>query len=129
VWIDIATDDPVWGEWSSSKVFDLLNRFRVVINPVIYAEVSVSFASIDLVDARLPRSSIVREAIPFEAAFLAGKVFAAYRRRGGDRSSLLPDFLIGAHAAIRGYRILTRDDRRYRSFFPSVRLITPHKAN
>jgi len=127
--IDIATADPVWGPWSLEKLEEFSDLGPLIINPVIYGEVSVSFNSIEELEERLPLSAVQREAIPFEAAFLAGKVFAAYRRRGGDRASLLPDFLIGAHAAIKGYAILTRDDRRYRAHFPRIRLITPRLKN
>ncbi|MDX2223087.1 MAG: type II toxin-antitoxin system VapC family toxin [Rhodospirillaceae bacterium] len=129
VLIDIATLDPVWASWSAEQVETIARHHRLVINPVIYAEATVSFGSIDEADSRLPLDMVGREPIPFEAAFLAGKAFAAYRRRGGERTSLLPDFLIGAHAAVRGHRILTRDDRRYRAFFPSVRLIVPRRRS
>lgn len=98
---------------------------KLIINPVIYGEVSIRFEAIEDLDAALPASMFNREAIPFEAAFLAGKAFAAYRRRAGVKISPLPDFLIGAHAAIRGYRLLTRDTARYRTYFPRLQLITP----
>jgi predicted nucleic acid-binding protein len=125
VLIDVATLDPSWSDWSFARLDEASDTGPLVINPIIYGEVSVSFSSIAEVDARLPPNIFRREDIPFEAAFLAGKAFATYRKRGGDRTSLLPDFLIGAHAAVRGYSVLTRDSRRYATYFPRVRLITP----
>ena len=101
------------------------DRFRLVINAIIYAEVSVRYSRIEELDAALPKSMIEREAIPYEAAFLAGKSFLAYRRREGTKRSPLPDFFIGAHAAVAGYRLLTRDAVRYRTYFPKLPLITP----
>jgi predicted nucleic acid-binding protein len=96
-----------------------------VIDPIIYAEVSIAFDTIEELDVALPASLVEREPLPYEAGFLAGKAFVSYRRRGGARSSPLPDFYIGAHAAIRGYRLLTRDARRYRTYFPTLELIVP----
>ncbi len=101
------------------------DRYRLVINPVIYAEVSIRFSRIEDLDIALPRSMFDREAIPYEAAFLAGKSFLAYRARGGEKRSPAPDFFIGAHAAVAGYQLLTRDVRRYRTYFPKLRLIGP----
>ena len=100
-------------------------RYRLVINPVIYAEVSIRYSRIEALDAALPKASFDREAIPYEAAFLAGKAFLAYRRRGGTKRSPLPDFFIGAHAAVAGYLLMTRDAARYRTSFPSLSLIAP----
>jgi predicted nucleic acid-binding protein len=97
----------------------------LIINPVIYAEVSVGFDRIEDVDDALPASYYRRLPLPFEAAFLAGQCFVKYRRRGGDRRSPLPDFYIGAHAAIAGFTLLTRDARRYKTYFPSLRIIAP----
>lgn len=96
-----------------------------MVNPIVYAEVSVRFATIEDLEAALPRSVFRREPLPYEAAFLAGKAFLRYRRSGGTRSAPLPDFLIGAHAAIAGHRLLTRDPRRVRRHFPSVELLLP----
>jgi predicted nucleic acid-binding protein len=101
------------------------NRSRLVLNAVIYAEVSVGFQHIKDLEEALPPSLIAREAIPYEAAFVAGKAFLAYRRRGGAKGSPLPDFLIGAHAAVREYFVLTRDPRRFQTYFPTVDLILP----
>jgi len=96
-----------------------------VINPLIYAEVSVRYSRIQDLEAVLPKEYFAREPIPYEAAFLAAKVFSLYRRRGDARTSPLPDFFIGAHAAIAGYRLLTRDPIRFRSYFPTLTLIAP----
>jgi predicted nucleic acid-binding protein len=95
------------------------------MNPVIYGEVSVHFDTIEELDDTLANTPFDREPLPYEAAFLAGKAFLAYRRRGGKRQSLFPDFLIGAHAAITGYRLLTRDISRYRTYYPGLQLIAP----
>jgi predicted nucleic acid-binding protein len=97
----------------------------LVINPLIYAEVSVAFRRIEELEAALPAGRFLREALPYEAAFLAGKAFLQYRRRAGARRAPLPDFYIGAHAAVAGFRLLTRDAARYRTYFPRVSLIAP----
>jgi len=99
----------------------------LVINPIIYAEVSVGFKRIEELDEVLPADSFRRDPLPWEAAFLAGKCFLAYRRKGGSRRSPLPDFYIGAHAAVIGLPLLTRDPRRYRTYFPHVRLLAPRE--
>ncbi|WP_160122289.1 type II toxin-antitoxin system VapC family toxin [Rhodovarius lipocyclicus] len=125
VLLDVMTEDPAWFAWSSGALAEAADGARLVINPVIYAEVSVRYSRIEELDAALPRSLFDREALPYEAAFLAGKCFLAYRRRGGEKRSPLPDFLIGAHAAVAGYTLLTRDAARYRSYFPKLALITP----
>src|SRR3989442_8119950 len=123
VLLDVLTDDPEWGAASSAALAEATEVSRLVINPVIYAEVSVRFLRIEDVEEALPSDKFVREQIPYEAAFLAGKAFLLYRQRGGPRASLLPDFLIGAHAAIAGYSLLTRDPVRFRSYFPKLVLI------
>ncbi|MGD0640639.1 MAG: type II toxin-antitoxin system VapC family toxin [Roseiarcus sp.] len=125
VLLDLMTEDAQWFAWSAAAVASAADRFRLVINPVVYAEVSVRFSRIEELDAALPKEMFEREPIPYEAAFLAGKSYLAYRRRGGTKRSPLPDFLIGAHAAIAGYRLMTRDARRYRSYLPSLPLIAP----
>jgi predicted nucleic acid-binding protein len=96
-----------------------------VINPIVYAEVSVGFDRIEDLEDAVPAGDFQRETLPYEAGFLAGKAFLAYRKRGGQKRSPLPDFYIGAHAAVRGYRLLTRDAARYRPYFPTVTLIAP----
>ncbi|MRX52039.1 PIN domain-containing protein [Paracoccus sp. S-4012] len=123
--IDIATDDPAWAPWSADALARAGQDARLIINPLIYADVSVSHSRIETLDALLPEEVFLREPLPWAAAFLAGKAFLDYRRRGGGRGSPLPDFYIGAHAAIRGYRLLSRDRGRYATYFPKVALICP----
>ena len=125
VLLDVLTDDPEWGIWSSEALSELSEVARLAINPIIFAEVSVRMPRIEDANAALPRDRFIREQIPYEAAFLAGKAYLLYRQRKGPRQSLLPDFLIGAHAAIAGYRLLTRDAGRFRSYFPQLDVIAP----
>ncbi|MBX7061963.1 MAG: type II toxin-antitoxin system VapC family toxin [Pyrinomonadaceae bacterium] len=125
VLLDLFTVDPFWFEWSSKAVATLANSTEIAINPLIYAEVSVHFDSVEELDEAFPEQMFRREPLPFEAGFLAGKAFAAYRRRGGAKTSPLSDFYIGAHAAISGLSILTRDPRRFRRYFPTVEVIAP----
>ena len=125
VLLDVITADPLWSAWSVNALRETAETKRLVINPIIYAEVSIRYSRIEDVDAVLPRSHFDREPVPFEAAFLAGKSYVAYRRRGGVKTSPLPDFFIGAHAAVSGYHLLTRDASRYRSYFPKLPLIAP----
>ena len=125
VLLDLMTEDPRWFAWSAAAMASAADSSRLVINAIIYAEVSVRYSRIEDLEAALPKAMIEREALPYEAAFLAGKAFLAYRRRGGAKRSPLPDFLIGAHAAVAGYRLLTRDAARYRSHFPGLPLISP----
>jgi predicted nucleic acid-binding protein len=125
VLLDVMTEDARWLAWSAEAIEHAAERHRLVINPVIYAEVSIRYTQIEELDIALPKSMFDREAIPYEAAFLAGKSFLAYRRRGGTKQSPLPDFFIGAHAAIAGYRLMTRDAARYRTYFPKLSLISP----
>jgi len=126
VLLDLMTEDARWLAWSAEAVEKAADRFRLVINPIIYAEVSIRYSRIEDLEAALPKAMLDREAIPYEAAFLAGKCFLAYRQRGGRKRSPLPDFFIGAHAAVAGYRLLTRDAARYRSYFPRLSLIAPN---
>ncbi len=125
VLLDVIAGDAVWREWSGAALARIARRHRMVINPIVYAEVSVRFRNIEDVDLTLPKKMFDHEAIPFEAAFLAGKVHAAYRARGGSRHATLPDFFIGAHATVAGYDLLTRDVARYRGYFPRLHLIAP----
>jgi predicted nucleic acid-binding protein len=125
VLLDVLTEDPHWFGWSSGALAQAADAFRLVINPIIYAEVSVRFSRIEELQAALPEAMFGREPIPYAAAFLAGKAFLAYRRRRGARRTPLPDFFIGAHAAVMDYRLLTRDRARYRSYFPKLVLISP----
>jgi predicted nucleic acid-binding protein len=125
VLLDLMTEDPQWLPWSEAALAAAAEHHRLVINPIIYAEISIRYSRIEDLDAALPNDMFDREAIPFEAAFLAGKAFLAYRQKGGTKHSPLPDFIIGAHAAIAGYKLLTRDAARYRFYFPKLELITP----
>lgn len=125
VLLDVITDDPVWAEWSAEALAAALNRESVVITPIVYAEVSIAFDRIEDLDDALPADQFERENLLWQAGFVAGKAFLAYRRRGGRRLTPLPDFYIGAHAAVAGHRLLTRDRRRYATYFPTVELITP----
>lgn len=125
VLLDVLTEDPVWFAWSSEALAELAERSILVLNPIIYAEVSVRFDRIEDLDEALPGDRFAREPLPWEAAFLAGKCYQAYRRRGGERRSPMPDFYIGAHAAVRGMTLLTRDGARYRTYFPRLELVTP----
>jgi predicted nucleic acid-binding protein len=123
--LDIATDDPQWSAWSSEVLQHVANESAMVINPLIYAEVSIGFETIEALEEALPYDVFRREPLPYAAAFLAGKCFLDYRRRGGNKRSPLPDFYIGAHAAVMKYRLLTRDPARYRTYYPKVQLIAP----
>jgi predicted nucleic acid-binding protein len=123
--LDIAYEDPQWRGWSEAAIEQAAEDALLIINPIIYAEVSIGYAQVEHVEAVMPADRFRREALPYEAAFLAGKAFADYRRRGGSRTSPLPDFYIGAHAAVRRYRLLTRDAARYRTYFPAVELVAP----
>jgi hypothetical protein len=125
VLLDVLTEDPTWLAWSAEALARCANEGPVHINAIVYAEVSIGFARIEEVEAALPPDQVGRLPLPLEAAFLAGKAFLAYRRRGGVKTSTLPDFLIGAHAAVAGLRLLTRDARRYRTYFPSLTLVAP----
>jgi hypothetical protein len=125
VLLDVATDDPAWSEWSSSALESAAEDSYLVVNPLVYAEVSIAFSRIEELEAALPHDLYRRETLPWEAAFLAGKAFLRYRKRGGARLSPLPDFYIGAHAAVCQYRLLTRDVARYRTYFPTVEIISP----
>lgn len=123
--LDVVTDDQEWGNWSADQLSDAAHHGALIINPVIYAEVSAGFERIEDLDDALPASYYRRLPLPFEAAFLAGQCFVKYRKRGGSRRSPLPDFYIGAHAAIAGFTLLTRDASRYRTYFPTLRIIAP----
>ena len=125
VLLDLVTEGSRWLHWSTEAVAQAGDTAALAINPIIFAEVSVNYSNIEDADAAFPESIFVREALPYGAAFLAGKVYLQYLRRGGTKSAPLPDFFIGAHAAVAGYSLLTRDPTRYRSYFPTVRLIAP----
>lgn len=123
--LDVATNDPTWGAWSSDALARAADGSVLVVNPIVFAEVSVGFDRVEDLEDALPPELYRRDPLPYEAAFLAGKTFLAYRRRGGRRVTPQPDFYIGAHAAVAGHRLLTRDARRYRTYFPRLVLIAP----
>lgn len=125
VLLDVLEEDPVWYEWSARHLQQAADRSALVINPVVYAEVSIGFGRIEELETALPPELFERRPIPWEAAFLAGKCFVRYRQQGGARRSPLPDFFIGAHAAVEELTLLTRDAARYRTYFPSLHLIAP----
>ena len=129
VLLDVVQDDPVWADWSQRQLDAASLRGSICINPVIYAELSIAFARIEELEAVVADGGIELEEIPREALFLAGKVFLRYRQRSraAVKRSVLPDFFIGAHAAVCGVPILTRDVGRYRSYFPTVELISPRR--
>ena len=127
--IDIASGDPAWRDWSRAALRKAADTDEIAINPIIYAEIASGFATIGALDAALGSEVFRRLALPYEAGFIAGRAFVEYRRRGGARTSPLPDFYIGAHAAIAGLRLLTRDPRRYAGYFPGVQLISPVVAD
>jgi Predicted nucleic acid-binding protein, contains PIN domain len=125
VLIDVIHADPVWAEWSAAQLERLSDLHELVINPIIYAEVSAYYQSRREADMALSESDYRRLPLPYEAAFEAGQAFREYRRRGGARSMPLPDFFIGAHAKVSSLTLLTRDTRRYRTYFPDIKLIAP----
>jgi predicted nucleic acid-binding protein len=127
VLLDVSTNNPVWGDWSARALAEVAEHATLIINPVIYAEVSIGYTAIEALDAALPATLYRREPLPWEASFLAGKSFLLYRRRGGLRTSPLPDFYIGAHAAIGRLALLTRDAAHYRSYLPKVWLLVPQR--
>lgn len=125
VLFDFLSEDAEWFDWSATMLRTVASRGEVVINPFVYAELSVRYDRIEDVELALPAEFFVRAPLPWEAAFLAAKCFDRYRSRGGLKHSPLPDFFIGAHAAVSGMSLLTRDPRRYRAYFPTVTLIEP----
>jgi len=129
VLLDVLSEDPVWFDWSSEMLASSAESATLVVNPIVYAEVSVGFNRVEELEEALPADRFTREALPWDAAFLAGKCFASYRRRGGERRSPLPDFYIGAHAAVRRMTLLTRDAARYRTYFPTLTVIAPGRVD
>lgn len=125
VLLDIFTKDPNWFQWSSEKLMECFDKYTLAINPIIYAEVSIGFKSIEELEEALPFNSF--ECLPLnkEIAFLAGKCFLKYKKRGGQKGATLPDFFIGAHASILNIPLLTRDQNRYQDYFPKLKLISP----
>lgn len=125
VLIDVAVDDPKWGDWSADQLARARETEPLALNAIVYAELSVYFDSAEQLESVLAPFRFERLHLPWEAAFVAAKAFKRYRARGGSKVAPLPDFFIGAHAAVAGLSLLTRDPRRYREYFPSVRLISP----
>ncbi|UJW77360.1 type II toxin-antitoxin system VapC family toxin [Rhizobium sp. SL42] len=125
VLLDLVTDDPVWAPWSVDRLEAAALEGPLLINDVVYAELAVRYAKIERLDEFVEAAGLIHAPITKAALFLAGKVFTAYRKAGGSRTGVLPDFFIGAHAAVGGFPVLTRDSGRYRSYFPKLTLITP----
>ncbi len=123
--LDVVNEDPKWLIWSRAQLERLAESQTLIINPIIYSEISIGFDRIEDLDRALPEEFFRREPLPWEAGFLAGKCFLKYRKSGGARRSPLPDFYIGAHAAVSGLTLLTRDTRRYKTYFPKLVLIAP----
>jgi predicted nucleic acid-binding protein len=126
--LDVFQDDPEWADWSDDALHSCSGSHDLCINPIVYSEVSVGFDRIEDLEAAVEAAGFLWLEVPREALFLAGKAFLSYRRRQGTRVYPLPDFYIGAHAAVSGLDLLTRDAARYRTYFPSVRLITPTES-
>lgn len=125
VLLDVATEDPAWFDWSVAQLGRAANRDGLAINPIVYAELSVHHESLEALEMALSGHPFARLALPWDAAFVAGYAYRRYRRQGGAKRSPLPDFHIGAHAAVAGLTLLTRDAKRYRDYFPELTLITP----
>jgi hypothetical protein len=123
--LDVVEDDPGWANWSQTRLDAAALQYTLLINFVIYAELSIAYLRIEELEAMLSIGGFRMEPIPREALFLAGKVFRQYRNRGGTKTGVLPDFFVGAHAAVAGIPLLTRDPRRYRSYFPGLDIIHP----
>ncbi|WP_413988090.1 type II toxin-antitoxin system VapC family toxin [Labrys okinawensis] len=123
--IDLVTNDSAWSSWSLARLEEAALAGSILINDVIYSEISMGFQRIEDLDLMLAETMVGLVPMPRAALFLAGKAFRQYRANGGTRTGVLPDFFIGAHAAVQGWPILTRDVRRYRTYFPTVRLIAP----
>lgn len=125
VLVDVLENDPDWADWSISQLQAQSKVHRLVINPIIYSELSLTFSTAEALDRTLDGMSLAMLDIPRPALFLAGKAFVQYRRSGGRKNNVLADFFIGAHAAVTGLPVLTRDTRRYINYFPSVQLVAP----
>jgi predicted nucleic acid-binding protein len=125
VLVDVLQDDPQWAEWSIGQLRAQSKIHELAVNPVIYAEISLSFSTLEALDRTVATLGLAMCELPRPALFLAGKAFAQYRKRGGGRAQVLPDFFIGAHAAVEGWPLLTRDASRFRTYFPSLQVIAP----
>lgn len=129
VLVDVFQDDPDWADWSIGQLRAQARIHQLAINGIVYAELSASFERYEELDDAVSRLGLLLLDIPRPALFLAGKAFVRYRKAGGGKSGVLPDFLVGAHAAVEQMPLLTRDARRYRSYFPSVRVLAPRNAH
>ncbi len=129
VLVDVLEDDPEWADWSISQLRALSQIHRLVINPVIYSELSLTFSTVDALDRAIDDLGLTMIEIPRPALFLAGKAFVRYRRQGGRKNNVLADFFIGAHAAVAGYTVLTRDTRRYSTYFSGLILVSPESGS
>jgi predicted nucleic acid-binding protein len=125
VLLDVITADPKWGRWSLAALDEWARRGAILINPVIYAEIAPAYDTMEGLDAAIEAVGLELREIPRAALFLASRAFVRYRRRGGARRGVLPDFFVGAHAAVLDIPLLTRDTHRYRAYFPTLRLVTP----
>ena len=128
VLIDVLTKDPQWFAWSSRMLAEAVDLGALVVSQIAYAEIGASYSDQGILDAILSEEAFRREDLPWDAAFLAGQAYVAYRRRGGAKTSPLPDFFIGAHAAACGYRLLTRDRGHYAAYFPTLDIISPERS-
>jgi predicted nucleic acid-binding protein len=125
VLVDVLQNDPQWAEWSIGQLRARAQLHELVINPVVYAELSLSFSTFEALDRVVATMELAMREVPRPALFLAGKAYLQYRRRGGGKARLLSDFFIGAHAAVEGWPLLTRDANRFRTYFPSLEVIAP----
>ena len=125
VLVDVLENDPEWADWSIGQLRAQSKIHQLAINPIIYAELSLTFSKVETLDKTIEAMELIVKELPRPALFLAGKAFVLYRRRGGAKANVLADFFIGAHAAVLGCSLLTRDAQRYRHYFPGVELITP----
>lgn len=127
VLVDVLQDDPKWGDWSLRQLTWQAQVHRLAVNPVIYAELSMAFTTAEALDRVMDRMQLDFIEVPRAALFLAGKAYLQYRRRGGRKANVLADFFIGAHAAVSGAELLTRDGRKYSEYFPTIKLIAPER--
>jgi predicted nucleic acid-binding protein len=126
VLVDVLQNDPVWSDWSAAQLRSLSRVHRLALNPVIYAELALSYDSVEVLDEVIETSELDFEEVPRSALFLASRAHLQYRRRGGHRPQVLPDFFIGAHAAVNGWPLLSRDAARFKTYFPTLRVIAPN---
>jgi predicted nucleic acid-binding protein len=125
VLVDVLQNDPQWAEWSIGQLRAHAQLHELAINPVVYAELSLSFSTFEALDRVVAAMELAMYEVPRPALFLAGKAYLQYRRRGGGKAQVLPDFFIGAHAAVEGWSLLTRDASRFRTYFPGLQVIAP----